>query len=56
MPLPLDLRSRDISAIYKKGSKLDANNYRPISLKVKVTIFDGRWLEASMPDSQFHPQ
>ena len=30
--LPNDWRSGNISAIYKKGSKLDASNYRPISL------------------------
>jgi hypothetical protein len=30
--LPTDWRSGNISAIYKKGSKLDAGNYRPISL------------------------
>lgn len=30
--LPLDWRSGDISALHKKGSKLDASNYRPISL------------------------
>jgi hypothetical protein len=30
--LPSDWRSGNISAIYKKGSKLDAANYRPISL------------------------
>jgi hypothetical protein len=30
--IPLDWRSGDISAIHKKGSKLDAGNYRPISL------------------------
>jgi hypothetical protein len=30
--LPSDWSSGNISAIYKKGSKLDAANYRPISL------------------------
>ena len=30
--LPTDWRSGNISAIYKKGSKLDAGNYRPICL------------------------
>jgi hypothetical protein len=30
--LPTDWRSGNISAIYKKGSKLEAGNYRPISL------------------------
>jgi len=30
--LPNDWRSENISAIYKKGSKHDASNYRPISL------------------------
>ena len=30
--LPTDWRSGNISVIYKKGSKLEAGNYRPISL------------------------
>ena len=39
--LPLDWRSANISAIYKKGSKKDASNYRPISLtSVVCKIFE----------------
>jgi len=30
--LPTDWTLENISAIFKKGSKLDASNYRPISL------------------------
>ena len=30
--LPLDWRSGNITAIFKKGSKLVAGNYRPVSL------------------------
>ena len=30
--LPLDLRSANLSAIYKKGSKCEASSYRPRSL------------------------
>jgi len=30
--LPTDWTLGNISAIYKKGSKLDASNYKPISL------------------------
>jgi len=39
--LPLDWRSANISAIYKKGSKNDVSNYRPISLtSVSCKIFE----------------
>jgi len=39
--LPLDWRSANISAIYKKGSKNDVSNYRPISLtSVICKIFE----------------
>ena len=30
--LPQDWRSANVTPIYKKGSKLEAKNYRPVSL------------------------
>ena len=44
--IPVDWKSTNVVPIFKKGSKVDKNNYRPISL----TSIVGKLLESIIKD------